>query len=59
MSSSTGPSPESLGEWWRQQGGQFAAVTVIGQEPSARVYELRDLLTRNSVPSSGSRTEAR
>ena len=41
---------EALGEWWRQQGGQFAAVTVIGNEPSARVYELRDLLTRNSVP---------
>ena len=41
---------ESLAEWWRQQGGQFAAVTVIGKEPSARVYELRDLLTRNSVP---------
>jgi len=41
---------ESLEQWWRQQGGQFAAVTVIGQEPSARVFELRDLLTRNSVP---------
>jgi thioredoxin reductase (NADPH) len=40
----------SLAEWWRQQGGQFAAVTVIGKESSARVYELRDLLTRNSVP---------
>ena len=41
---------ESLAEWWRQQGGQFAAVTVIGAEPSARVHEIRDLLTRNSVP---------
>ncbi len=41
---------ESLAEWWRQQGGQFAAVTVIGTEPSARVHEIRDLLTRNSVP---------
>jgi hypothetical protein len=41
---------ESLAEWWRQQGGQFVAVTVIGKEPSARVYEIRDLLTRNSVP---------
>ena len=41
---------ESLEEWWRQQGGQFAAVTVIGKEPSPRVSELRDLLTRNSVP---------
>ena len=41
---------ESLAQWWRQQGGQFAAVTVIGAEPSARVHEIRDLLTRNSVP---------
>ncbi len=41
---------ESLEQWWRQQGGQFAAVTVIGTEPSARVHEIRDLLTRNSVP---------
>jgi thioredoxin reductase (NADPH) len=41
---------ESLEEWWRQQGGRFEAVTVIGEEPSARVHEIRDLLTRNSVP---------
>jgi len=41
---------ESLAEWWRQQGGQFAAVTVIGTEPSPRVHEIRDLLTRNNVP---------
>jgi len=41
---------ESLEQWWRQQGRQFAAVTVIGEEPSARVHELRDLLARNSVP---------
>jgi thioredoxin reductase (NADPH) len=41
---------ESLEEWWRQQGGRFEAVTVIGQDPSARVHELRDLLTRNNVP---------
>src|SRR5580700_12070053 len=41
---------ESLEQWWRQQGGQFAAITVIGREPSARVYELRDLLTRNNIP---------
>ncbi len=41
---------ESLEQWWRQQGGQFAAVTVIGTEPSARVHEIRDLLTRNSIP---------
>jgi thioredoxin reductase (NADPH) len=30
---------ESLADWWRQQGGQFAAVTVIGAEPSVRVHE--------------------
>lgn len=41
---------ESLEQWWRQQGGQFAAVTVIGTEPSARVHEICDLLTRNSIP---------
>jgi thioredoxin reductase (NADPH) len=41
---------EALAEWRRQQGGQFAAVTVIGKEQSARVHELRDLLTRNNVP---------
>ena len=41
---------ESLAEWWRQQGGHFAAVTVIGKESSARVHELRDLLARNNVP---------
>ena len=40
----------SLEEWWRQRGGRFDAVTVIGEEPSARVHELRDLLTRNNVP---------
>jgi thioredoxin reductase (NADPH) len=41
---------EALDEWWSQQGGRFEAVTVIGQDPSARVHELRDLLTRNNVP---------
>ena len=41
---------ESLEQWWRQRGGQFAAVTVIGMEPSARVHEICDLLTRNSIP---------
>ena len=41
---------ESLEEWWRQQGGRFEAVTVIGKDPSARVHEIRDLLSRNSVP---------
>jgi thioredoxin reductase (NADPH) len=41
---------ESLEEWWRQLGGRFEAVTVIGKDPSARIHEIRDLLSRNSVP---------
>ena len=49
---------ESLEQWWRQQGGQFAAVTVIGKEPSARVHEIRDLMTRNSIPFGFQRTDS-
>ena len=41
---------ESLEEWWREQGGRFESVTVIGDDPSARAHEIRDLLARNSVP---------
>ena len=41
---------ESLEQWWRQQGGRFEAVTVIGADPSARAHEIRDILTRNNVP---------
>jgi thioredoxin reductase (NADPH) len=41
---------ESLEEWWREQGGRFEAVTVIG-ELSARAHQIRDVLARNSVPS--------
>jgi thioredoxin reductase (NADPH) len=41
---------EALEEWWRQQGGHFEAVTVIGDYPSRRVHEIRDVLTRNNVP---------
>jgi thioredoxin reductase (NADPH) len=41
---------ESLEAWWRLRGGQFATVTVIGEEPSGRVHEIRDLLTRNNIP---------
>ena len=41
---------ESLEEWWREQGGRFEAVTVIGEEPSARTHEIRDILARTSVP---------
>ena len=40
----------ALEEWWRGQGGRFEAVTVIGDDPSARTHEIRDLLTRNNVP---------
>jgi thioredoxin reductase (NADPH) len=42
----------SLAEWWREQGGRSdgVMVTVIGDEPSARVHEIRDVLARNSVP---------
>jgi thioredoxin reductase (NADPH) len=42
---------ESLAEWWREQGRQFErpTVTVIGDERSARVHELRDVLTRGNV----------
>ena len=41
---------EALEEWWRQQGGHFEAVTVVGNYPSPRVHEIRDMLTRNNVP---------
>jgi thioredoxin reductase (NADPH) len=41
---------ESLEAWWRQRGGQFATVTVVGEEPSGRGHEIRDLLTRNNIP---------
>ena len=40
----------SLGEWWRQRGGRYEAVTVVGAEHHARSHEVRDLLTRNGVP---------
>src|SRR5215468_10611234 len=41
----------SLEEWWREQGGRSerVMVTVIGDEPSARVHELRDVLARGNV----------
>jgi len=41
----------SLEEWWREQGGrpEGVTVTVIGDELSARVHELRDLLSRGNV----------
>jgi thioredoxin reductase (NADPH) len=42
----------SLEEWWREQGGRSEGVmvTVIGDDPSARVHELRDLLARGNAP---------
>jgi thioredoxin reductase (NADPH) len=40
----------SLEEWWRERGGRGQTVTVIGDDPSARVHEIRDVLARNSVP---------
>ena len=41
---------EALDGWWRQQGKRFEAVTVIGADLSARAHEIRDVLTRTSVP---------
>jgi thioredoxin reductase (NADPH) len=41
---------ESLEQWWRQQGGRFEAVAVIAKAATARAHELRDILTRISVP---------
>ena len=41
---------ESLEEWWRERGGRFEAVTVIGDDRSARIHEIRDVLSRNSIP---------
>jgi thioredoxin reductase (NADPH) len=41
----------SLEEWWREQGRAVGVmVTVIGDESSPRVHEIRDVLARNSVP---------
>jgi thioredoxin reductase (NADPH) len=41
---------ESLEEWWRERGERFEVVTVIGEEPSVRIHEIRDMLARNSIP---------
>jgi thioredoxin reductase (NADPH) len=40
----------SLEEWWRERGVRGDTVTVIGDDRSARVHEIRDVLARNSVP---------
>jgi thioredoxin reductase (NADPH) len=39
----------SLEEWWRGQGRRGESVTVIGDDRSARIHELRDLLARGNV----------
>ena len=49
---------ESLEEWWRERGGRFEAVTVIGEEPSVRTHEIRDILARNSVPFGFNRSDS-
>jgi thioredoxin reductase (NADPH) len=40
----------SLEEWWREQGRRGQMVAMIGDDPSSRVHEIRDLLARNNVP---------
>jgi thioredoxin reductase (NADPH) len=50
---------ESLEEWSRQLGGRFAPITVIGADRSARTFQIRDLLTRNSVPFSYHRSDSK
>jgi thioredoxin reductase (NADPH) len=39
-----------LYEWARLQRPQFQAVRVVGDQWAARSHELRDLLSRNSIP---------
>ena len=41
---------EFLYEWARLHRPRFQAVRVVGDEWSARSHELRDLLSRNSIP---------
>jgi thioredoxin reductase (NADPH) len=48
----------SLEEWWRVLGGRFAPITVIGADRSARTYQIRDLLARNSFPFSYYRSDS-
>jgi thioredoxin reductase (NADPH) len=40
----------SLEEWWRERGRRSELVTVVGEDRSARVHEVRDVLARNNVP---------
>lgn len=39
-----------LYEWARQHAPRFQAVRVVGDQWSARSHEVRDLLSRNSIP---------
>ncbi|HEY5927691.1 MAG TPA: FAD-dependent oxidoreductase [Kofleriaceae bacterium] len=41
---------EFLSEWTRSHGSRLELVRVIGEDPSSRCTELRDLLERYSVP---------
>jgi thioredoxin reductase (NADPH) len=41
---------EFLADWTREHGPRMEIVRIVGREPSPRVHELRDLLTRNGVP---------
>jgi thioredoxin reductase (NADPH) len=41
---------EFLYDWARVHGRKFQAVQVVGDQWSARSHELRDLLSRNSIP---------
>jgi thioredoxin reductase (NADPH) len=39
-----------LAEWTRQHGPGMELVRLVGQDPSPRAWEIRDLLQRNGVP---------
>ncbi len=41
---------EALEEWWRLKSARFEVVTVIAKDHTARAHEIRDILTRTSVP---------
>jgi thioredoxin reductase (NADPH) len=40
---------EILDEWWRTNGSPLPSVRIIGEERSARVSEIADILQRNDV----------
>jgi thioredoxin reductase (NADPH) len=41
---------EALEEWWRLKSARFEVVTVIAKDHTARAHEIRNILTRTSVP---------